>query len=58
MPSVWLSARVIVALLLVVAGVVFVVLSFGQGDVISAFAGILGIITGVILYYAAPRRRE
>ncbi len=53
----WSSARVVVALLLVVAGIAFVVLSFGQGDVISAFAGVLAIITGAIIYYAVPRRR-
>ena len=51
------NARVIVALVLVVLGATFVVLSLGQGDVISAAAGILAIITGAILYFAAPRRR-
>ena len=51
------SARVIVAVVLAVVGVAFVVLSLGQGDVISAAAGILAIVTGAILYFAAPRRR-
>ena len=53
----WGNARIIVALVLVVLGLAFVVLSIGQGDVISVAAGILAIITGAILYFAAPRRR-
>ena len=53
----WVNARVIVALILAVLGAAFVVLSFGQGDVISAAAGILAIITGAVLYFAAPRKR-
>jgi hypothetical protein len=52
-----LSARLIAAVALAVVGTAFVVLAVGEGDVISAAAGILAIITGAILWFAAPRRR-
>jgi hypothetical protein len=52
-----LSARLIFAVALAVVGGAFVVLALGEGDVISAAAGILAIITGAILWFAAPRRR-
>lgn len=51
------SARLIAAVALVVVGIAFVVLALAEGDVISTAAGILAVITGAILWFAAPRRR-
>ena len=52
-----LTARLIAAVVLVALGVAFLALALGEGDVISAAAGILSIVTGAILWFAAPRRR-
>ena len=49
------SARVVVAVVLVVVGVAFVALALGDGDVISASAGVLAVITGAILWFAGHR---
>ena len=49
------SARGVTAVVLVVVGLAFVLLALGDGDVISATAGILAIITGAILWFSVPR---
>ena len=49
------SARGVTAVALVVVGLAFVLLALGDGDVISAAAGVLAIITGAILWFAVPR---
>jgi hypothetical protein len=49
------SARGVTAVALVVVGLAFVLLALGEGDVLSAAAGILAIITGAILWFSVPR---
>ena len=49
------SARGATAVALVVVGLAFVLLALGEGDVLSAAAGILAIVTGAIIWFAVPR---